>query len=148
MKSMILFMTAVAVSLVSCSQDIPADKVPSVVQNTIQWKFANAVDIEWEKKSNFYEAEFDIANIDYKAHIDAAGKLIVYKMDMNVTELPAAIATAISSEHPGYKIDDAEKLEKDGTTYYQVELDAKGKKDEMLVFTVDGKPAQNITYML
>lgn len=148
MKSIILFITAVSVSLVSCGQDIPASKVPSVVQNTLQSKFANAVDIEWEKKNNFYEAEFDIDKIDYKAHIDASGKLMICKMDMKVNELPAVVATAISNEHKGYEIDDADKLEKNGTTYYQVELDAKGKKDKQLVYTADGKLAQNITYML
>ncbi len=148
MKSIILLITVASVSLVSCGQDIPASKVPSVVQNTVQSKFANAVDIEWEKKSNFYEAEFDIDKIDYKAHVDASGKLMGCKIDMKVSELPAVITTAISNEHTGYEIDDADKLEKDGTIYYQVELDAKGKKDKQLVYTTDGKPAQNITYML
>ncbi len=148
MKAFILVVTTAAISLTSCGQDIPASKVPSVVQNTVQSKFTGAVDIEWEKKKDFFEAEFDVANVDYKAHIDAAGKLIVFKMDINIPELPGAVATAISTEHTGYDIDDAEKLEKDGTTYYQVELDGKGKKDLRLVYTIDGKYAQQIEYML
>lgn len=148
MKSAILLMTVISVSLVSCGQDIPASKVPSVVQNTVQAKFVNAVKIEWEKKNNFYEAEFDIDKTDYKVHVDASGKLLICKTDMKVSELPAAITSAISSEHGGYEIDDADKLDKDGTIYYQVELDAKGKKDKRLVYTADGKLAQNITYML
>jgi uncharacterized membrane protein YkoI len=148
MKTILLIITASAVSLSSCSQDLPVSKVPSVVQNTVQSTFANAADIEWEKKNEIYEAEFDVAHVDYKAHIDASGKLIVYKVDLKVNELPAAIATAISHEYAGYEIDDADKLEKDGTIYYQVELDAKGKKNKQLVYTVDGKPAQHINYML
>lgn len=148
MKSAILLATVVAISLVSCGQEIPASKVPSVVQNTIQSKFANAVDIEWEKKNNFYEAEFDVDKIDHKAHIDASGKLLSYKTDININELPAAVTGAVNTGHAGFNIDDAEKLEKDGTIYYQVELDAKGQKDKKLVYTADGKPATNITYML
>jgi uncharacterized membrane protein YkoI len=148
MKAILLMVTTATISLSSCSQDLPASKVPSVVQNTVQSKFTNAVDIEWEKKNDIYEAEFDVANVDYKAHIDASGKLIVYKVDMRVAELPATIATAITNEHAGYEIDDADKLEKDGVTYYQVELDGKGKQEKKLVYTAEGKPAQNITYML
>ena len=147
MKSIILLITVASVSLVSCGQDIPASKVPSVVQNTVQSNFASAVDIEWEKKNNFYEAEFDIDKIDYKAHVDASGKLMSCKISMKVSELPAVITTAISNEHTGYEIDDADKLEKDGATYYQVELDARGKKDKQLVYTADGRLAQNITYI-
>ena len=147
MKGFILFVTAVSISLVSCSQDIPASKVPSVVQNALQSKFANAVNVEWEKIGSLFEAEFDLNNADYKAHIDPSGKLIVYKSDLKPAELPAAVTDVISREHTGYKIDDADKLEKDGMTYYQVELDASGKQDKLLVFTSDGKPAEGISYM-
>lgn len=148
MKTVTLLASVFIISLTSCSQDIPASKVPSVVQNTIQSRFSGAVDIEWEKKKTFYEAEFDIDKIDYKAHIDANGKLISYKTDMRVSELPAPVTSAIHTGHPGFKIDDADKLEKDGITYYQVELDAKGKKDKRLVFTADGKLAGDVPYML
>jgi len=147
MKGFILCITAVSVSLASCSQDIPAGKVPSVVQNTLQSKFSNPVNVEWEKIDDLFEAEFDLNNTDHKAHIDPSGKLIIYKSNIKSAELPAPITDVISREHSGYKIDDADKLEKDGMTYYQVELDATGKQDKLLVFTSDGKAAQNITYM-
>lgn len=148
MKGFILLMTAASISLISCSQDIPASKIPSVVQNTLQSKFANAVDIEWEKHDNLYEAEFDMNNTDYKAHIDDSGKLVAYKWDIKTTELPEAVTSVIGREHNDYDIDDADKLEKDGISYYQVELDASGKKDKHLVFTADGKIASDISYML
>ena len=148
MKTMLLSLIALSSGFLSCSQDVPANKVPSIVQNTVQSKFPNATDIEWEKKQNFYEAEFDVNKIDHKAHIDSNGKLIVYKVEIRKDELPAAITAAVSRQYSGYGIDDADKLEKDGTTYYQVELDAKGKKDQLLVFTVDGRAADNVNYML
>ena len=148
MKTIILVVTATAISLTSCGQEIPASKVPSVVQNTIQSKFTGAVDVEWEKEKDFYEAEFKVATVEYKAHIDGAGKLMAYKTDIKENEMPGAVTTAISTGHPGYKIDDVEKLEKDGITYYQVELDSKGTKDLHLVYAADGNLAANIEYML
>jgi hypothetical protein len=147
MKQIVLIITIASFWLSSCSQDIPAAKVPSVVQNTLQAKFSNAGKIEWEKKNNEYEAEFHLDSIEYTVLIDGSGKIVMYKQDIKENELPAVVAGAISQAYAGYKIDDAEKLEKDGVVYYQVELEAKSKKDMQLVFTTDGKIAEQITYM-
>jgi uncharacterized membrane protein YkoI len=147
MKNILLISIAASISLVSCGQDMPAEKVPSVVQNTVQSAFGAVLNIEWEKKKQYYEAEFDRDSIEYTACIDATGKLLMYKADIALTTLPAAIATTIGVDHAGYTIDDTEKLEKDGLVYYQVELEAKGKKDRKLVFTADGKTTQQVQYL-
>ena len=147
MKGITLVVTASLFSLYSCSQDIPADKVPSVVLNAVQAKFGNAVKIEWEKKNNLYEAEFKMDSTEYAVYIDPAGKLVMHKLDIKENELPAAVLTIISTEYVGYKIDDAEKVEKDGVTYYQVELEGKGKKDLELIFSADGKLATQMSYL-
>jgi len=146
MKSTILIVTASLFFLYSCSQDISNSKVPSVVLNTVQAKFGSANKIEWEKKNDQYEAEFRMDSIDYAVYVDAAGKLVMYKMDIKENELPAAVSLIIRTEYIGYKIDDAEKIEKDGITYYQVELEGKGKKDIKLNFTADGKLAPEMSY--
>lgn len=147
MKLVLLFMTVISISLMSCAQNISAKKVPSVVQNAVQAKFTGAADIEWEKKSDLYEAEFSMGATDYAAYINSSGKLIVYKQDIKDTELPAAIMAAIGREHAGFTIDEAEKIEKDGVLYYQVELEASGKKDKELVYAADGTIASTISYI-
>ena len=76
-----------------------------------------------------------------------AGKLVMYKMDIKENELPAAVSSIIRTEYIGYKIDDAEKIEKDGITYYQVELEGKGKKDLKLNFSADGKLVPEMSYL-
>jgi|RhiMethySRZTD1v2_1073278.scaffolds.fasta_scaffold2266675_2 uncharacterized membrane protein YkoI len=141
MKSTILAVTASLFFLYSCSQDIPNSKVPSVVLNTVKAKFGSANKIEWEKKSNLYEAEFKKDSIDYAVYIDPAGKLMMYKIDIKENELPPAVSLVIRTEYIGYKIDEAEKIEKDGTSWYQVELEGKGKKDLKLNFSANGKLA-------
>lgn len=135
-------------SLYSCSQDIPASKVPSVVLNTVQTKFANANKIEWEKKKALYEAEFKVDSIEYAVYVDSAGKLIMYKVDIREDELPAAVAAIIRTEYTGYKIDDVEKIDKEGVLYYEIELDGKGKKDLELVFAADGKLFTELNYLI
>src|SRR5688572_23242245 len=114
MKCIALVVTAALFSLCSCSQDIPADKIPSVVLNTVQAKFGTAANIEWEKKSNLYEAEFKKDTTEYTVYIDSSGTLVMYKLDINENQLPAEVSTIISTGYIGYKIDDAEKIEKDG----------------------------------
>ena len=146
MKSVILIVASLF-SLYSCSQDIPPRKVPSVVLNTVQTKFVNASNIEWEKKKAFYEAEFKMDSIEYAVYVDSAGKLIMYKMDSRQEELPAAVSAAIRTEYIGYKIDDVERIEKDGIIYYEIELDGKGKKDLELVFSAVGKLVTELNYL-
>lgn len=142
-----LVVTASLFSLCSCSQDIQADKVPSVVLNTVQTKFGTAGKIGWEKKKNLYEAEFKMDSIEYAVYIDPAGKLVMYKLDIQETELPVTVSTIISTEYIGYKIDDAEKVEKEGIIYYQVELEGKGKKELELVFSADGQLVTEMNYL-
>jgi len=146
MKSTILIVTASLFFLYSCSQDIPNSKVPSVVLNTLQAKYGSANKIEWEKKNNLYEAEFKRDSIEYAIYIDPTGKLVMYKMDIKENDLPTAVSLAISTGYTGYNIDDAEKIEKEGVTWYQVELEGKGKKDLKLNFSTDGKLAPEMSY--
>ncbi|MET0391770.1 MAG: hypothetical protein ABW019_01460, partial [Chitinophagaceae bacterium] len=116
-------------------------------QNSIQSTFSNALNIEWEKKNNAYEAEFDMDSTEYTVYLDGAGKIIVYKQDIKEAELPASITSAIARDHSGSRIDDADKIHKDGATYYRVELDAPGKKDRHLLYAVDGKIAPPVPYI-
>ena len=147
MKSTILVLTASLFFLYSCSQDIPNSKVPSVVLNAVQAKYGSANKIEWEKKNNLYEAEFKMDSVEYAVYIDSTGKLVLHKIDIKENELPAAVSSIIRTEYIGYKIDDAEKIEKDGITYYEVELEGKGKKDLKLNFSADGKLNQGMSYL-
>jgi uncharacterized membrane protein YkoI len=146
MKNIFLGLLATSTALYSCGQDLPASKVPSVVQNAVQAGFSAAADIEWEKKSNAYEAEFKLDSIEHSVLIDNTGKILSHKSDITEQDIPGPVMASIGRE-TGYKVDDAEKLEKDGIVYFQVELEARGKKDKKVVYTADGTIAANIKYM-
>lgn len=146
MKNILLSLVAFSTALISCGQNLPASKVPSVVQNAVQSGFSAAADIEWEKKNDLYEAEFKLDSVEHSVLVDASGKIIAHKSDMTLLNVPAQVKTAIGRE-TGYKVDDLEKLEIDGIPYYQVEFEAKGKKDKKVVYAADGSFASNIKYM-
>ncbi len=129
---------ALGLSMAACSQDIKPEKVPSVVRNAVQAKFSNATGIEWEKKKDIFEAELTKDSVEYTVEVDATGKLLRQKTDVTVQQLPAAITQALQTNYSQYTVDDAEQLEVNGTTLYQLELEGKGVKDVKLVFEANG----------
>ena len=144
MKTFILVVVVFAYAA-AMAQDIPASQVPLVVVNTLTEKFPKTTGLEWEKKRDLYEAEFDIKNIDHKALIDATGKLAMFKHDIRSSDLPKIVRNTIRNHYKGFRIDDAEKLEKNGVIFYQVDLDGQ-PGDQKLVIAKDGKVDSNQQY--
>lgn len=145
MKSLIMVTLLMGYSLVSCSQDISARDVPSVVSNAFDAAYPDARDIEWEKEGDQFEVEFEVKDVDQVALLDNSGNLVMYKKDIRVSELPAAVTDAIKQNYDNKQIDDADLVEKDGTTYYQVELEG-GIRDEEIVFSEDGQVVNDFKY--
>ena len=126
---------------------ISADKIPSVVVNTVKQKFPDANDVDWKKLSNAYEAEIRINDsMDVDIQVDPTGKIVQQKEDLSLALLPVEIVQSVRGLYPGYEVEDVEKLVKDGVVYYQVELDAKGKKELNVVLSQDGKEEKTISY--
>jgi hypothetical protein len=134
MKKLFSWISIAALPIMACTQDIPTDKVPSVVQNAVATKFANASGIEWEKKNANYEAEFKIDNIEHTVWVAPTGVLLWIKKELAIDKLPVVIAQGIRRDHPTLILDEADELEKDGIVYYQVELEKKNAKDIKLVY--------------
>lgn len=138
MKMIYLSVLVLGLSQAACTQDIPASKVPSVVVNSIQVKFPGATGIEWEKKKNNYEAAFDINSVEHNVIIDASGNLLQHKLEISNSEVPITIQQAIQSANPGYKIDEAYLIDKNGEHVYKLELESHGKKDIKVFYTSNG----------
>lgn len=133
-------------SLASYAQkDISASEVPTAVQEAFKAEFANATEVEWETRDNQYEAEFEVNDVDYHALLDASGNMISQKQEIEESELPSEVMTAIRKDFADFEVDDAEKLMKDGETFYQVELE-KFLKDEEKVYSANGELRDDISY--
>lgn len=125
--------------------DIPASKVPSVVKNAIAKEFTNPLDVEWVKKKKNYEVDFDMEEVDYSARFTPDGQLLLYKLDIRVTELPKAITGKVAEEFPDRTLDDAEKVINGTSTYYQVELDGQ-PRNQRAIYTSDGQKDSSLNY--
>lgn len=146
MKILVIAGLFSALSLQACGQQVDAGKVPSVVVNALNAKYGTATGTEWEKKQSHYEAEFTANGKELEVQIDQSGKILVEKSDVLPAELPAAVTAALQSSYKEYTVDDAEKLERNGVVYYQVELEAKGKKDLKKIFTAAGVEETGFSY--
>ncbi|HLT08571.1 MAG TPA: PepSY-like domain-containing protein [Cyclobacteriaceae bacterium] len=144
----LLASTIVAFSMMGCSlvdNDIPASKVPSVVKNAFEQQYANAVDIDWEKKKDNFEVDFEIANVDYAALYNKQGQLMMTKEDISTSQLPTAVADKIAQDYPDYYIDDADKITVGDRILYQVELEG-NVRERKLVYTADGEQDSSFSY--
>lgn len=141
MKNLSIFFLLLSAGCVS-AQDIAQQNVPAVVVNAFQQKFPQQSFVEWELKHSLYEAEFEIKNLDHSVYIDTTGKIVRYKQEINVTDLPATVKTSIEKNFKGYKIDDVKKIEENSATTYKVELE-KGQDQRKVTFAIDGKVIEN-----
>ena len=148
MKFIMLSIGFLTIFLSSCSsQDNTSQKVPSVILNTLDTRFPNNTDVDWEKKGDVYEAKFnDHSKTEITVQIDELGNLVTQKQEIAISKLPLTLTSVIKNQYKDYKIDGAKKLEKDGKTYYQLELDGKGKIDQKLIFTPEGKEEKGFPF--
>ncbi|WP_221175692.1 PepSY-like domain-containing protein [Rufibacter immobilis] len=135
-----LSMLALSGLLMNCTQRINMSNLPSVVQNSLKNHYPAATNPEWEKKGDHFEAEFDIQGQEHTVLIDASGQVLMRKQDVATAELPQPVSGALQRDYQAYLVDDVEKVEKNGQTYYQVELE-NNNQDLKKVYALDGSVA-------
>lgn len=117
---------------------------PEAVTTAFNKAFPNAMDVEWKQRGTQYKVEFEtgVFFTDHEAWYDATGKLLRHEEEISVSDLPAAVTTAVRTEFPGYTIDDAERITVDGVGTYVVELELKGQPDWKVAYDAAGKQVQ------
>ena len=126
---------------------IAADKVPSIVRNVVVGSYPELSQVDWEKYQNYYEAEANLNDsTELNMQISQSGALIMQKQDIGIEKLPAQVIAYLNANYKAYVVDDAEQVERNTKTYYQLELTSTGKRDIHLVITTDGKPERNVSF--
>ncbi|MDZ7754919.1 PepSY-like domain-containing protein [Rhodohalobacter sp.] len=121
-------------------QDIPASQVPDAVINSFSNDFSNGRDVEWEKKTGYFEVDFETGwGRDHEARYDEAGSLLYHKEEIRNRELPDIVTDRIRSEYKDYNIDDAERIKEGDVTKYLVTLDSRRLNDLDLLIDDKGE---------
>lgn len=145
MKKTVFLVLAIAMVFTACEDDdIRNADIPSVVLNGFTEQFSNATGVEWEKKADLYEAEFEIEKVDYEAILSSDGTILKYKYDVSYEALPEAVQASITADYDKTNIDEIELIQISETSYYQVEFDAE-PNDNKIIFEESGQVTTEIT---
>lgn len=130
------------------AQEISVDEVPLAVKKSFDKDFANVYDVEWEHKSareyrkiqqEHYNVEFEFENgKDGEAWYSVDGKLLKKEIEISKKELPKAIISSVKKNYDGYRIENAEKIYKNGKKVYKLELENRSR-DIDVFFSENGK---------
>lgn len=122
------------------AQDVKEKDVPATIQSNFKTGFPNAKDVEWKLKDGKYKVEFEVNGLDHFAKYGADGKLLARGMKIRTSELPNAVTTAIKGSYAARMIDDAYRVDKDGSAFYLIKL--KGDPETKVLYTADGQVAK------
>ncbi len=143
----VLFFALMILGVFSCSAQDKKDSeksdkevvAPEVVGKAFAIKFPKATKTEWSmEKEGEYEVEFKLDNAEKSALYKEDGTLIEVETEIKEADLPQAIKTTLETDFKGYKTDDIEMTETNGTVNYELNAE-KGEEEFTLVFDANGK---------
>lgn len=120
------------------AQDLTMQEVPANLNESFQKLYPEATDVEWEKEGATYKVEFDTNQMEHEIWYSENGTLVKTEKELAITELPAAIASALKSNYSKYKIDEVEMTEENGKKIYEIELEKMFSKDITIFMTDNG----------
>lgn len=128
--------------LQSCDNDDDESiVVPTELKSAFSSKYPNASNVRWENKAGYYVADF-YDGYEASAWFSTDYKWYMTETDIPYSALPAEVKAAFeASEYTnanGWKVDDVDKLERQGfETVYVIEVE-KGNQEVDLYYSADG----------
>ena len=129
-------MVATALMFASCNKDDNHDSGPGGVSRQLQEAFESrypgATNVNWSAKGQYMVADFSLATTratasssDHSAWFDNGGLWYMTETDILFEQLPEAVKTAFqNSEYKDWRVDDVDKLEREGVeTVYVIEVE-------------------------
>ncbi len=119
------------------------DAPPAAVTAHFAKAFPQAQKVKWEQESDGkYEAEFILAETEISATYAPDGTLLETEQEIEASELPPAVATALQNDYPKAKPKEFAKITRaDKSEVYEVEIKLKGKATDVL-YLPNGQKAE------
>ncbi len=114
---------------------------PVAVTSAFEKAFPNAMDVDWDMKGEQWKVEFEtgILFTDHEIWYDAGGRMLRHEEEISEGDLPEAIRKSITTEFPGYRVDDVERITLGNETNYAMELKSKGQGEWKVAYAEDGR---------
>lgn len=147
MKTRLVTLTLVATGtlLAGCDKDDDNIRVDRTIDNAFHNQYPSVTRVEWERKNDYYVADFRQNNAEIEAWYDHQGVWYMTETDVRYADLPQAVKDAFEqSEYAAWRIDDIDMLEyPDRETVYIIEIE-QGKAEYDLYYTSDGVLAKKM----
>ena len=78
--------------------------IPTSVSNAFKSEFPNARDVDWDKKQNLYEVEFELNRLDHEVWYNAEGQVVRHKQELKTRSVPAKVRQSAKKQYKGYRI--------------------------------------------
>lgn len=135
-----LALGAFSLTLQSCDDDNDSIPVSDELRQALADKHGDAQRVEWETRGGYYVADFNEDNYEKEAWFDANGTWQMTETDIpGLAALPAAVRTAFeSSRYATWRVDDIDKLERNGLEpVYVIEVE-QGNQEVDLYYSEGG----------
>lgn len=93
----------------------------------------------WDAEDGGFEAMFTVNGVEASANYSKTGVRESYEVEINVTDLPAAVTSYVKTNYAAYKLTEAAKMTDDkNVVTYEAEVKKDGKSMD-LIFDSTGK---------
>lgn len=127
-------------SIVACDNyDNLRFSVSESILEFINEEYRGATIRETEYTDNgLFEVEIRHDSHTKDVYFDKNDNWVYSSWDVRVSSLPAAVKSAVEAAYPGYRIDDADFIERHEGSYYRLEIE-KGGIEKSLKITKNGE---------
>ena len=129
MKKLKTMFAAVAILLATSAFASPGpEKISERVKAEFEKNFTGALNVNWEKKDDFYFASFKLNEKEVSAAYNESGELLGVSRVIETSQLPLNVSLAIASSYKDYAVaNNVSEIVFDGQTNYYVNVETSQK---------------------
>ena len=96
MKKLSIVLTAIVMLFATSSFATSGTEVSATVKAAFSKDFSTAINVAWEKKSDFYFADFKLNDKTVTAAYNESGELVGTARKMDITQLPLSVSLSLA----------------------------------------------------
>jgi uncharacterized membrane protein YkoI len=137
MKKLVILFVCILLSA-NFAQKKSGIQIPQNVKDKFAASYSSAIKIKWEVEKDNFEVNFKLGKENKSVLYDKAANVLEVETEIKISDLPVKVREAVAKDHPGFKILEAAKIEKNGKTVYEAEV-RKGNNKTDLIYDEQGR---------
>ncbi|MCC8071927.1 MAG: PepSY-like domain-containing protein [Bacteroidales bacterium] len=131
------------IGFTACNDDddnLKTSQVPAEVLKSFEAQYPTIFNEKWEKKSNYYVADFIDTDCEREVWYESLGKWVMTESEYgrNTGVLPEAVSLVLQADYAASEIEEVDYYERTGDTFYVIELHNRAASDIDLIIAPDG----------